>query len=407
MKKHIFEGMAAIFAVVAFVAAPAIAEPAAKAKVPGVVIKHLPAATECYIGSPSIAMLPGGEYVASHDIFGPKCVSQHAGGPTKVYVSSDKGKSWQYVSGVHQAASTLFVHKGALYIMGLGNGTVVISRSDDGGRTWTRAHDKNDGVLISKGRYHTGPTPVVEHNGRIWRAMEDTLGPGGWGDHFNAFMMSAPADSDLLKAENWTCSNRLGRNTDWLGKTFGGWLEGNAVVTPQGGIANMLRVYYHSYDGAKAAIIDISEDGKTARFDPESGFVDFPGGAKKFTIRFDPVSKLYWSLSNYIPPEHKRGGKLYRTGNAESTRNTLALISSPDLRNWTVRSIVLYHPDADKHGFQYADWQFEGTDIVAAVRTSFDDELGGAHNMHDANYLTFHRVSDFRNLHYQPKPIGQ
>ena len=64
-----------------------------------------------------------------------------------------------------------------------------------------------------------------------------------------------------------------------------------------------------------------------------------------------------------------------------------------------MRSIVAYHPDAKKHGFQYLDWQFEGDDIVAVSRTAYDDGLGGAHNYHDANYLTFHRLSDFRRLH--------
>jgi hypothetical protein len=40
--------------------------------VPGVVIDHAFASTGCYVGSPSIAVLPNGDYVASHDLFGPK-----------------------------------------------------------------------------------------------------------------------------------------------------------------------------------------------------------------------------------------------------------------------------------------------------------------------------------------------
>jgi len=119
--------------------------------------------------------------------------------------------------------------------------------------------------------------------------------------------------------------------------------------------------------------------------------VDFPGGAVKFTIRFDPAAKLYWSLTNYIPPRHAGpdpGG----------TRNTLALTCSPDLRHWTVKCVLLYHPDRQRHGFQYVDWLFEGDDLIAVCRTAFDDGLGGAHNMHDANFMTFHRVKNFRKL---------
>src|SRR5207245_592923 len=40
-------------------------------KVPGVVINHSPASSRQYIGSPGLATLPGGEYVVSHDFFGP------------------------------------------------------------------------------------------------------------------------------------------------------------------------------------------------------------------------------------------------------------------------------------------------------------------------------------------------
>ncbi len=79
-------------------------------------------------------------------------------------------------------------------------------------------------------------------------------------------------------------------------------------------------------------------------------------------------------------------------------RNTLALTYSRDLRHWVIRKVLLRHPDTSKHGFQYVDWQFEGADIIAACRTAWDDEAGGAHNYHDANFLTFHRWRDFREL---------
>jgi hypothetical protein len=80
------------------------------------------------------------------------------------------------------------------------------------------------------------------------------------------------------------------------------------------------------------------------------------------------------------------------------------LTSSKDLKNWTIRSILLYHPDNLKHGFQYSDWLFDGQDIIAVVRTAFDDAEGGAHNKHDANFLTFHRWRNFRQLNLNSKP---
>ncbi len=53
--------------------------------------------------------------------------------------------------------------------------------------------------------------------------------------------------------------------------------------------------------------------------------------------------------------------------------------------------------NVEKQGFQYADWQFDGADIVALVRTAYNDDSGGARNNHDANYITFHRIKNFRN----------
>jgi hypothetical protein len=72
------------------------------------------------------------------------------------------------------------------------------------------------------------------------------------------------------------------------------------------------------------------------------------------------------------------------------------LMSSPDLKSWTIQRTILEHPDPLQHAFQYVDWQFEGKDLIVASRTAFDDETGGAHRAHDANYLTFHRVNNFR-----------
>ena len=311
-----------------------------------------------------------------------------------MYESADRGVTWQQIAEIDGAFwSTLFVHNGKLYLMGATKryGDTMIRRSDDGGRTWTTPSSAQTGLLSTDGGYHCAPQPVLMHKGRIWRAMEDNRGGQGWGKHFRAFMMSAPEDADLLDAKNWTISSALSRDSKWLGGKFGGWLEGNAVAAPDGGIVNILRVEVPAGDG-KAAVVEVSEDGTEASFDPATGFIDMPGGSTKFAIRFDPVSNYYWALANYIPKRHVSRGR-----SPGGIRNTLALIRSKDLRQWQLRTIVAYHPDVQHHGFQYPDWQFDGEDLVVVSRTAYDDEFGGAHSFHDANYLTFHRVCDFRN----------
>ena len=354
---------------------------------PGVVINHLPANTKTYLGSPSLAVLPNGNYIVSHDLFGKGSTTD----TTLVFESNDHGQSWKQVARIKGLWwSTLFTHHAALYLIGTTKeyGSVSIRRSDDGGHNWTQPTNSDSGLLLSDGPYHCAPVPVIEHNGRIWRAMEDAMGGTNWGKRFRAFMMSAPANADLLKASSWTFSSRLARNSNWLNNSFDGWLEGNAVALRTGEIVDILRVATTNYP-EQAAIVHISADGKTAHFNPEKDFVDFPGGAKKFTIRFDRVTKSYWALANVVPPA-------FRDNQPDRTRNTLALIRSPNCREWEMTRVIVEHPDVKRHGYQYVDWLFDGKDIVAAVRVAHDDAMGGANNYHNSNFITFVRVPDFR-----------
>ncbi|MBM3883124.1 MAG: exo-alpha-sialidase [Verrucomicrobia bacterium] len=360
--------------------------------VPGVVIDHSPQSSGLYIGSPGLTVLPGGDYLASHDFFGPQS-KEHERATTVVFRSGDRGRSWGRVARIEGLFwASLFTHREAAYLLGTEkhHGRLVIRRSTDRGATWTEPQDARTGLLTPEGEYHTAPVPVVVHGDRIWRATEDAMGGTRWGSRYRAMMLSAPAEADLLDAAQWTFSTRLAGDPQWLGGDFGGWLEGNAVVTRAGDLVNILRV--HAALPERAAVVQVSADGKTARFDPATGFLRFPGGAKKFTIRFDPTSDRYWSLVTAVPERHAQDGQPSRI------RNTLALACSADLTNWEVRCLLLYHPDVARHGFQYVDWHVDGADLIAACRTAYDDGQGGARNNHDANFLTFHRFRNFRAL---------
>lgn len=348
---------------------------AAPPQPPGVIIDHEPAKTGRYIGSPSLAILPDGDYVASHDFFGPKS-GQSSSGITRVFLSHDRGLSWEQTAEFRdQFWSNLFVERGRLYLMGSSYeyGKATIRESKDGGHSWSEP-----AFLTEDAGYHTAPVPVVKKDERLWRAMEyHPAGP--WGS-FQAFVWSAPEGANLLDPRVWTRTERLSYPVGLdKGKT---WLEGNAVIAPDGNIVDVLRVS----DIEKAAILRV--DGNSLRL---MRLIDFPGGAKKFTIRYDNRSHRYWTLSNPALKKYALSKK-----DPASVRNTLALMSSKDLCHWKIKRIILSHPDPVKHAFQYVDWQFDGDDIVAVSRTAFDDEFGGPPRAHDANFMTFHRITNFR-----------
>lgn len=361
---------------------------------PGSVIANSTNPGSLYHGTPSIVRLPDGNLVASHDFFGPAAGNRFA----RILRSANDGQSWQEIASLDASWSNLFLHDGALYFMGPNRARdqVVLRRSDDGGFTWTEPTNSSNGILLT-GSFHSSAMPVLVHNGRIWRAVEDQNGPStAWGRIFRAFMMSAPLTADLMDANSWTSSNILATSTSWLGGEMNGWLEGNAVAAPDGSVKNILRVDTNPNKDNIAAVIHYSADGSTASFDPAgrpginqadlSGFITLPGATKKFVIRRDPVTGAYWSLSSYIMP-YDLGG------DPERTRNTLALIRSTDLFNWEIRSIVLHHPGVGNYGFHYVDWQFDGDDLIVASRSAWNGD-----SQHNSNLILFHQLENFREL---------
>jgi hypothetical protein len=379
--------------------------------VPGTVVGASTDPSKVFLGSPSLAILPGGTYVASYDVSG----MHPRGGHTVVSASTDRGATWNRRAELFgQHWSTIFTHQDALWLIGVSaskRGHIQIRRSLDDGRTWTTPSDTKLGLLATDGKFHCGPTPVIVHGGRVWRAFEE-FAPTGNPRIFRAFMLSAPANADLLDHSNWTRSSAVACEREWLNSRTPSWLEGNAVVTQEGAVVDILRVESHQAEGADtelprsvgtlprfevAAMLTVSPDGRTARFDPGRDFLHFFGGESKFTIRYDPVSRRYWSLVNKIT--NLRSGRDW-SHSPHHQRNVIALTSSEDLRRWQEHYRLLRYDEGavvtkagSKVGFQYVDWQFEGEDIVAVCRTSWN----GA-NYHDANYITFHRLRGFRSL---------
>lgn len=343
----------------------------------GTPIAYSPKSTGQYIGTPSILQLADGTLLASHDLFGPACHED----TTFVYRSDNKGKTWQQIAVVPKCFwAGLFLLKDKLYLLGV-NGTarnLAIWQSDDSGATWSDAH------ILRKGSFHGSSTPVVIHNDRIYKGY-DNFGRESrpWMSENKSFIMSASVDADLTQPEAWTYTDELQKPDSLDGS---GWLETNVVAMADGTVGGITRL--QTKEGMQAGYYRLSSD---STIDMQSvRAIPFPGGSTKFNVRYDTRTRRYWALTNY-PPKH-----LLQYDRAGGIRCVLTLVSSADLVDWKIEAVLLGSENVKYHGFQYADWCFSGNDILFVSRTAYDDPYGGALRAHDANYLTFHRIRNYR-----------
>lgn len=356
---------------------------------PGIEIARIKTLGKGMLSNPNFVILPEGDLLAS-------CSGL---GGTTFFVSKDRGQTWQFLSRNNEKMTftKVFLHRGKLYMMGIRNavdtpdkrGLIAISRSDDGGKTWTPITDENSGVIM-RGSFHSAPVPLVEHNGRLWRGIETRDDPKKPTRLTGMGVISAPADADLLKAENWTLSAIIPQGEPDA-------IEGNMVVAPDGSLKNILR--YNAYQGTEKAAVMRVDSPTEVQFDPAEDVIDFPGGAKKFFIQYDPQTKRYWaiaSVANHAQSHLPHAGRFAEGVHNGLLRNQLALLSSTDLKQWNVNSVLIDSDNPFFDGFQYVVWRFDGDDIIAVSRTAFPEARGLPIRQHDANLLTFHRFKNFR-----------
>lgn len=347
-----------------------------------------------YLCSPSIVKTPTGRLLVSMDVYGPSTAQNLS----FLYKSDDDGETWQYLCDLFPLFwGKLFLHDGKVFMLGMTAeyGDLEIGFSDDDGAHWSKPVSLFPGAGIrgEKGM-HQAPTPVIEHDGRIWTGVE--YGTWEMGGHENA-LVSADASGDLMDPENWTCTEFLAFDRSWPGAVEHcrwGCHEGNAVAGPDGEMYNILRYQisdvHHtekplpvpSHGKAMVLKADRSDPEKQLAFDR---FIDFNGGMSKFSVRFDPVSKTYLALVNRVIDDTTPG-----------QRNILSLSVSKDMYSWTIVKDLI---DASEFApqevaFQYVDFIVDGEDIVYASRTAYNH----AHNYHDSNYITFHWEKGFRAL---------
>jgi hypothetical protein len=185
--------------------------------------------SQIYLGSPSIIRLLSGRLVVSHDFFGTGYGSQPRN--TSIYISDDNGETWKFSSYIkHSYYATLSVYNNIIYAIGVdndSNANIIIHRSSDNGTTWSY-QGNDDGVILFKGSFATGPTPIVIANQVMYRAMEAWPAPSRWPDDFQAAIISCDLskssglniDDPIMSPNNWRLTPPLIFNKQWIPKTF-------------------------------------------------------------------------------------------------------------------------------------------------------------------------------------------
>lgn len=361
----------------------------------GTVVNYLHPDDEAYafsgrfLCSPSMVRHPDGYLLASMDLY----EGSSPQNLTLIFRSDDDGNTWHYVSELMPSFwGKMFVHKNELYMLSCSTeyGDLLIGKSSDGGKTFTAP------IVLMRGSngkggnngFHKNPQNVVVHRGRIYETLE-------WGNWHNgtfyhaAMVMSCDVNDDLLNPENWSFSEPVKYNPKWKGTVDGNasaTLEGTLCVSPDGELLNIMRYAIGDANPPYGLVLAyrVNTDNPDAPLE-YSHSVKMPCNNSKFMIKYDEKSKKYFSIVSRILEKEN----VYR-------RNLLSLMISDDLENWElVCDLIDYrNTDVRKVGFQYVDFKFEGDDIIFLCRTA----INNANNFHDANYSTFHRIENFRNL---------
>lgn len=338
--------------------------------VPGTVINYLHPEDNAYnfsgnyLCSPSLVIMPSGRYIVSMDVFNRNMPQNH----TILFKSDDSGKTWQYLTEIHPCFwGKLFLHRGELYLLGVSGqyANVIIGKSTDEGKTWTKPVTLFYGSCLVGEGFHRAPCVVTEFGGRLWTSMEY----GSWMKNgFCNCVLSADLEEDLLSPDNWILSEPYRHESPSPA------IEGNVVISPSGEVINFLRYKYE-----EALLLDVN----TANPHAMNTFrkkIFFPMASTKFEIKKHP------------------NGKYYAIGNdCKYERTKLSIYSSDDLENWRYETAVLDYSTSDfsKIGFQYPVFEFEEDGFLIISRTAF----GRAACYHDNNLITCHRVPfDFKCL---------
>lgn len=324
---------------------------------------------------------------------------------TLVSRSSDGGVTWQSLPALPYSDAVPFVQNGVLYMfvwqaqfLGAGFGTLSITASNDEGATWGQP------VKLFPDTWNNS-TGMVRQDGKLYWAVQS----GGWQGVVS--VIAADTTKDLLDPATWQKSTGAAHPGTPLALVAGGacksaptdcsgdwWLEPN-IVSVGGNIRVILRTIVDQYRTTSLPVVcDLTSgpDGMSVAF---TQFFPAPGGQGKCFILWDDTSKLFWMLSNLAADSQGQvldwskvyAAKRFNAGPGND-RRTLLLSYSIDALNWFPAGYVA-KAALLRQSFMYPSAAVDGDDLILISRTSVNGQ-----DQHNADLVTFHRVSNFRSL---------
>lgn len=280
-------------------------------------VYEVPTGAKLTVGRPSLVVLPNGRLLVAFDMTGPDAKglpgkkyvdARSRWSQTKVFSSSDGGNKWDSVASLPCRGGVLFRDGGDVYLLGEANGTVQLSRSPDGGGSWslpTTVVEPSAGSVGEKLDY----TPYFSAPvlcGESWFVLAWRGESAGW------TALSAPKGAALANRKLW----RSGATTGPMSGLAGAQSASGAGIPAAGvslgyratsagllslppkhpwipadrGDKPMLLALFSAATGHEDVAAGLLLDPETLVFAPLSGapapwlWVNFPGGHSAFSL---------------------------------------------------------------------------------------------------------------------------
>ncbi|MES2696072.1 MAG: sialidase family protein [Verrucomicrobiota bacterium] len=407
-----------------------------------VVVGESPAPGEVPLYSPTILRLDTGRLVAGYTR-ATDDTAKHGRSAEVLLTSDDHGVTWTKRAELPSLQGRIFAAGKSLYYLSTGAG-LPMSRSDDQGVTWSKPVPLTAKELV----WQQTPANVWHTRGNVYLAFERRNKIiNTWGPSEKALvLLRARAGDDLTQPKAWTFSSELvfsdvvpgvrenNVGLEYFGVPFFpqaypnrmeiaksprrtmppiGWVEPGVVqimdpdhvwFDPSGhtfhilarahtggtGFACLTKVVENS-DGSMTMSLEQAPSGKKMLYLP------VPGGQLRFHILYDAKSQLYWLVGSQATDSMTRADRMpkERFDLPYNERQRLVLHFSRNLVDWCFAGLVA-KADSPKESRHYASMDIDGDDLVILSRSG-DTR---AKNAHEGNIITFHRVTDFRQLVY-------